>query len=320
MFLAHSPLRVSFFGGGTDYPSWFNKYGGKVIGTSVDRYCTWAFNIKSDYLVDINCKDIELVNSLSHYLNLEIPEIDSLSTNIHSYLNKGAGASSATINSLIGLLLNLSQKEYTPLEISKLTTKYEQNILGKNVGCQDQLLSAIGGFNRIDFENDGGIKIENLNFGIVEQLKEDLYLIDTCVRRNARDVIHDYTQSCNTVSPHLHDLMSIVDEVTSVIKKDLDIEIFAKYLDESWKIKKEMSSKMTNADIDDLYSVLKRNGCLGAKLLGAGGGGYFAAIIPKTAMAKIQIALPKLNIEKVSPESNGLYIQGEESLSNIGLV
>ena len=294
MIISKTPYRISFFGGGSDYPSWYNKYSGSVLSTSIDKhiYITCRFLPKFfDHKYRIvwskienvqNIKDIKhpIVKNLLNHLKIK----DGLEIHYDGDLpaSSGMGSSSAFTVGLINGLYNLLNKKITNYEIAKKAINFEQQVMKETVGSQDQLATAVGGFNKIIFNKNNKFKIiPKKNDNNINHLENNLLLIYTGKKRIAQDVAKKYSGKLTTTNKKYIDTMvQHVAEGEKIIKGN-NIDDFGKLLHSAWLTKKKLSSHISSPKIDDMYDYVIQQGALGGKLLGAGGGIYFFILYEK---------------------------------------
>ena len=288
MIISKTPYRISFFGGGSDYPSWYNKYSGSVLSTSIDKhiYITCRFLPKFfDHKYRIvwskienvqNIKDIKhpIVKNLLNHLKIK----DGLEIHYDGDLpaSSGMGSSSAFTVGLINGLYNLLNKKITNYEIAKKAINFEQQVMKETVGSQDQLATAVGGFNKIIFNKNNRFKIiPKKNDNNINRLGNNLLLIYTGKKRIAQNVAKKYSGKLTTINKEYIDTMvQHVAEGEKIIKGN-NIDDFGKLLHSAWLTKKKLSTHISSPKIDDMYDYVIQQGALGGKLLGAGGGGFF---------------------------------------------
>jgi D-glycero-alpha-D-manno-heptose-7-phosphate kinase len=288
MIISKTPYRISFFGGGSDYPSWYNKYSGSVLSTSIDKhiYITCRFLPKFfDHKYRIvwskienvqNIKDIKhpIVKNLLNHLKIK----DGLEIHYDGDLpaSSGMGSSSAFTVGLINGLYNLLNKKITNYEIAKKAINFEQQVMKETVGSQDQLATAVGGFNKIIFNKNNKFKIiPKKNDNNINHLENNLLLIYTGKKRIAQDVAKKYSGKLTTTNKKYIDTMvQHVAEGEKIIKGN-NIDDFGKLLHSAWLTKKKLSTHISSPKLDDMYDYVIQQGALGGKLLGAGGGGFF---------------------------------------------
>jgi D-glycero-alpha-D-manno-heptose-7-phosphate kinase len=287
MIISKTPYRVSFFGGGSDYPNWYNKYSGSVISSSINKhlYITCRFLPKFfDHKYRIvwskienvyNINDIEhpTVKKLLNFLNLK----NGLEIHYDGDLpaRSGMGSSSAFTVGLIKALFCLLDKKISNLDIAKKAIYFEQKIMKEIVGSQDQLATAVGGFNKIIFNKKQNYKFHSINkVKNLYKLENNLLLIYSGSKRTAQKIANTYVKKLTTTNKFfIRNMIDHVNEGEKILKKG-NIDDFGKLLHSAWQIKKKLSSSVSNSKIDNLYDLAIKYGALGGKILGAGGGGF----------------------------------------------
>jgi D-glycero-alpha-D-manno-heptose-7-phosphate kinase len=294
MIISKTPYRVSFFGGGSDYPNWYNKYSGSVLSSSINKhlYITCRFLPKFfDHKYRIvwskienvyNINDIEhpTVKKLLNFLNLK----NGLEIHYDGDLpaRSGMGSSSAFTVGLIKALFCLLDKKISNLDIAKKAIYFEQKIMKEIVGSQDQLATAVGGFNKIIFNKKQNYKFHSINkVKNLYKLENNLLLIYSGSKRTAQKIANTYVKKLTTTNKFfIRNMIDHVNEGEKILKKG-NIDDFGKLLHSAWQIKKKLSSSVSNAKIDNLYDLAIKYGALGGKILGAGGGGFFLFYMKK---------------------------------------
>ena len=293
MIITKTPYRISFFGGGSDYPEWYLKNGGEVISTSIDKYIYLScrnlppfFNHKHRIVwskVELvkNVKEIKhkvVKNMLIHMRiknGLEIHYDGDLPA------RSGIGSSSVFVVGLMNLLNSFQGKKISKKNLAKKCIFFEQKILNEVVGSQDQIAASYGGFNKITFKPGGGFCVNPIsNKKTLEKLNKNLLLVYTGIKRTAHDIASSYIKNLQkSKKTHILQISSFVKESEKILKKG-DLDEFGKLLHESWIEKKSLSSLISNSYIDNIYKEGLQKGALGGKLLGAGGGGFFLFYVP----------------------------------------
>jgi len=288
MIISKTPYRISFFGGGSDYPSWYNKYSGAILSTSINKhlYITCRilpkffehkFRIVWSKIENVqNIKNIEhptvknLLNFLKINQGLEIHYDGDLPA------RSGMGSSSAFTVGLIKALYSLLNKKISNIQIGKKAIFFEQSIMKEIVGSQDQLITAVGGFNKIIFKKNNKFKLHNFKKEKnLKKLEKNLVLIYTGIKRTAHEIAKTYASKLTTTNKsYIRDIVDHVKIGEEILKKG-NIDDFGKLLHAAWLTKKKLSNSISNTSIDSLYEHALRKGALGGKLLGAGGGGFF---------------------------------------------
>ena len=294
MIITKTPYRISFFGGGSDYPQWYLKNGGEVISTTIDKYIYLScrnlppfFNHKHRIVwskVELvkNIKEIQhraVRNMLNHFKiknGLEIHYDGDLPA------RSGMGSSSCFVVGLINTICTLKKIKLSKENLAKKSIYFEQKILKETVGSQDQIAAAYGGFNKIKFFPGGNFRVSpiNLNQRNIHKLNQNLVLLYTGVKRTAHHIANSYVKKLHKEKKNeIYQILDFVREAENILKSD-DYDNFGKLLHESWLTKRNLSKKMSSTSIDDIYNFALKKGALGGKLLGAGGGGFFLLYVP----------------------------------------
>ena len=294
MIISRTPFRISFFGGGTDYPAWYQKHGGAILATTIDKYCY----ITCRYLPPFfehkyrivwsrieNCNDI---NDITHPAARHI--LDFLKTDrgveIHHVgdlpARSGVGSSSSFTVGLLNALYALKGYMPTRQQLAEESIFIEQNIIKETVGSQDQVLAAHGGFNHIVFLKNGEISIRPviLTAERLNELNSHLMLFYTGIKRTAADVASTYVNDIEACRRQLRIMKDLVEESISILNSNNDISAFGELMRESWLAKRSLSSDVSNPHVDEIYEKAIKGGAIGGKLTGAGGGGFILLFVP----------------------------------------
>lgn len=306
MILARTPLRVSFFGGGTDFPDYFKKEGGAVLGTAIDKYIYHTVLPFHSHLFDYSMRiayskveKVKNINDIEHAPFREIIKYSGIDKNIEVSITSdlpafsGLGSSSSFT---VGLLNALSahKRELIPhLDLAYKAIDIEQNILHDKVGCQDQVFAAVGGLNLIEFKDTDNITVHKIPLPPErrDELNNSLLLFFTGIKRRASDIEQKKMQNLNKISDHLKDIRKQVDEAYQILTGSGSLTDFGKLLDKTWNIKKNLAKGVSNPEIDEMYNAAIEAGALGGKLLGAGGGGFLLFYVPEDKKAKVRKVL-----------------------------
>lgn len=318
MVITKTPFRISFFGGGSDYPDYYLKYGGKVLGTTIDKYA--YLNIRKlppffNYKYRVVYSKNELVNDISEiqhpsvkhtlkYLNIK----DGISINYDGDIpaRSGMGSSSAFSVGLLNGLYALKGRMLTKKEIAKKVIHIEQELIKENVGSQDQTFAAYGGFNLIEFLQNGEIVATPiiLNKERFKNFEDNIMLFFSGISRNADSIAREQIKKIDVNKNKLDKMKSLVDEAYEIlIKKDLNE--FGELLNYTWELKKSLSNNITNETIEIIYKKAKKAGAIGGKLLGAGGGGFMAFYVPKKYQNKVRETLKEFLYIPIKFEFDG---------------
>ena len=310
MIISKTPFRVSFFGGGTDYPDYFNEFGGSVISTSINHYM--YITVKpilgvSDYNYRLAYSKLEIcdtVEEIQHpVVNAAIKKLNipyGLEINIISDLpaKTGIGSSSSFTVGLLNALHTMMGAQKSKQELALEAIEIEQVILAERVGVQDQLAAAHGGFNHMLFTADG-LRVNAIEAPSrrVLALQSNLLMFYTGISRFASDILEEQVKNTQEkkVNVELKHINDMVAQGIAIVKDDTkNLDDFGHLLHEAWMTKKKLSSAISNNHLDDIYTKAMEAGALGGKLLGAGGGGFFIFYVPLEQHPKVRQALADL--------------------------
>ena len=309
MITSRTPYRISFFGGGTDYPEWYLKYGGAVFSSTIDKYCyiSAKYSIKlletRHKIVWSHIENVQSFNDILHpavreglkFLNFDNNKGIEIYHSGDLPARTGIGTSSSFSVGLINALSNLNNNPINKHQLALKAIKLEQNILNESVGSQDQVAASYGGFNKIIFKTDGNIIVNKININDETEnfllSNISIYYSGTRIGRNSSEVVSDMLVDIDSKYELLKELESYVDIGINLITKK-DLTGFGKLLHESWKIKKSLGNKITNPEIDEIYNIGIKNGAYGGKILGAGGAGFIMFVIPEEKKETLRQKLP----------------------------
>lgn len=310
IYITKTPFRISFFGGGTDYPTWYLRHSGAVLCTSIDKYCYITCRTFPPFFPDayrIVWSHIENVSSIAEILHPAVREglrmmnfANERGVEIHHQgdlpARSGMGSSSAFAN---GLLLALSALQGAPLDKVTLylrSIELEQERLKESVGSQDQVATAVGGMNLVRFRTDGAIEVQPLRAHPLRlaALNRSLMLFFTGTSRLASSIASELIGSLAEKGPVLERMMEMVQEAAELLRGDGDLDEFGRLLHEGWLLKRSISPAISTPAIDEIYATARRHGALGGKLLGAGGAGFMLFYAPPDAQDALRAALPHL--------------------------
>ena len=305
MILSRTPHRISFFGGGTDYPQYYLQHGGKTLGVTIDKYS--YLNVRKlppffQHKHRIVYSQQENVNSLTEIKHPSVREtlkymnID-YGISIHHDgdipARSGMGSSSAftvgLINSINALNGIMSSKE----KLTQEAIHIEQQLIKENVGSQDQAFAAHGGFNIINFLQNGKISVTPI---ILKQeklklLENNIMLFFTGLSRTASEIAAEQIKNTSMNIENLHKMKELVEEAYDILISDRPLKEFGELLNYTWELKKSLSNRITNNDIDIMYKKALNAGAVGGKLLGAGGGGFMIFYVEQNNHIAVQNAL-----------------------------
>ena len=299
MIISKTPYRISFFGGGSDYPNFYRKYGGTVLSTTINKhiYITARFLpkfFKHKYrIVWSKIEMVENINEIKHPTVNKILKYLKINDGLEIHYDgdlpagSGLGSSSCFTVGLMNALFNLKKTKLSKKKLSDESIFFEQNIMNEAVGSQDQIAVSHGGFNKISFNKNGKINIKKIkNSKNVKTLNKNLVLIYTGIKRNAHDIAKNYINKISkSKKKYIDNIKDYVDQGEKILNSK-EIDDFGRLLHEGWQEKKELSNLISNKNIDYLYDQAIKYGALGGKLLGAGGGGFLLMYMKKNYQKK----------------------------------
>lgn len=324
MIITRTPFRISFLGGGTDYPVWYkNNGGGAVLSTTIDKYCYITSRYLPpffDYKYQLRYRQHEEARTLAEIKHPSARECLSflkfdrgveMQHNADLPAMSGLGSSSAfTVGFLHGLYALLG-KEVSKRKLALDALHIEQERIGEHVGSQDQTAAAFGGFNRIEFGGPEKIRVKPLAFKpeAVRALEERLLLFFTGFQRNASDIAAEQIKNTPQKSAELKTMLAMVDEGESILSQGAKrVDDFGRLLHEGWILKRGLTSKISNYFIDEAYGAARLAGAFGGKILGAGGGGFLLLYVPQERQPEVKERLKKLLLVPFRFENSGSQI------------
>jgi D-glycero-alpha-D-manno-heptose-7-phosphate kinase len=309
MIITRTPMRISFFGGGTDYPVWYREHGGSVLSTTIDKSCyittRWLppffeYHSRISYSKVENVSDNHRIEHPSVRACLELMEVTE-GVEVHHVADlparTGLGTSSAFT---VGFLLSLYALKNQMRDKHALTADaihVERDLLNEAVGAQDQASCAHGGFNRINFHPNDSIEVKRILAAPsrIAELEQHLALYFTGFARTASEIAKEQLKETPNRQNELRQMMQMVDEGEAIVtdpKRSLNE--FGKLLHEGWQLKRSLTNRISNSSIDEIYEAGLSAGALGGKLLGAGGGGFMLFFVPPEKKEALRLRLKNL--------------------------
>ena len=334
MIISRTPFRISFFGGGTDYPAWYRKYGGSVLATTIDKYCYlscryyppfFEHKFRIVYTKSEDCKTVEevshpAVREILRYLKwdrgLEIHHVGDLPA------RGGMGSSSSFTVGLLHALYAMRGRMLSKKQLAMESIHVEQDILRETVGSQDQVSTAYGGLNHIMFQRNGEIVVQpvTLSQDRLHQLESHLMLFYTGIRRTASHVAQSYVNNIEEKKRQMETMTGVLDEGIAILNSDRDIMGFGRLLHEAWKIKCSFSEQVSNSSVDEIYTKAVSAGAIGGKIAGAGGGGFMVLFVPPERRKHVREGLKNLVHVPFRFEGSGsqiIFYDPEEDFSGV---
>jgi D-glycero-alpha-D-manno-heptose-7-phosphate kinase len=323
MIISKTPFRISFFGGGTDYPEYFTHHGGAVLGTAVDK-CTYLaatrfYSQLFDYSIRLAYRQVECVASLEKIehaplreclrwvgisKDIEVDCVAELPSSV------GLGTSSSFVVGVLNALYAFQGRVVHPLDLAYQAIDIEREILRETVGCQDQTFAAMGGFNLIEFRTTRDIVVHRVPLSAERkaEFEQHLLVVYTGIRRRASQVAAKQVDKIAANLPQLHQMRRLVDQAYSLLAGGHSLAKFGRLLHEGWLLKNSLDSSISNEAINAIYRRGLEAGALGGKLLGAGGGGFVLFFVAPEKRQAVLSALGPLQSIPMGVNAPGTQI------------
>ena len=308
MIICRTPFRISFFGGGTDYPAWYRQHGGAVLAATINKYCYltcrylppfFEHRIRVVYSKIENCQRPE---EIAHPSARETLRFLKMNRGIEIHHDgdlpgrSGMGSSSAFTVGLLNALHALEGRAVGKKQLATESIHIEQDVLKETVGSQDQICAAYGGVNRISFLQTGGFTVQPMTLARerLAELNSHLMLFYTGIKRTASEVASSFVAGMEERAALLTRMHDYVEQSCVILDSRQDLTAFGELLHQAWLAKRGLSEKVSNARVDALYDEARKAGAIGGKLLGAGGGGFILLFVPPEKQAKVRKQLTRL--------------------------
>jgi D-glycero-alpha-D-manno-heptose-7-phosphate kinase len=321
MIISRTPYRVSFFGGGTDYPAWYLKEGGAVLSTTIDKYCYVTARQLPPFFAErhrIVWSHIETVSSISEILHPAVREglrflgfDNSKGVEIHHQgdlpARSGIGSSSTFAVGMIRALTALRGQHLSKFELALKALELEQKILKESVGSQDQIAATYGGLNVIKFSKDGSFQVEPVSAPAerIEELERHLVLLYTGSSRMGGEIAASVIAKMRDKTAELRQMRQMVDQAHGILTGNGSLSAFGELLHQTWTLKRGLAEGVTSSEVDEIYATARENGALGGKLLGAGARGFMLFFVPPEKQAALRKALNRFVWVPFRLESEG---------------
>ena len=296
MIISRTPYRISFFGGGTDYPAWYLKEGGAVLSTTIDRYCFISARYLPPFFETRHRVVWSRIETVWRSADIQHPAVreglrflkfdDTRGIEIHHQgdlpARSGIGSSSSFVVGLIKALSALRGEMISKQALADKALELEQQVLKEHVGSQDQIAAAYGGINVIHFLENGDFRVEPVTVPgpRLRELEARLLLLYTGASRTSSDLAAGLVAGLADKRHTLRRMRAMVDEAVVILGSQTSLDDFGRLLHESWSLKRDLTPVMTNAVVDEIYETARRHGALGGKLLGAGSSGFMVFYVP----------------------------------------
>lgn len=331
MIISKTPYRISFFGGGTDFPQWYRQHGGKVISTTIGHYC--YITVKElppfyPHRLQIFYSKIERAqhaSSIAHPSVRETLKFLGIEHGIEIHHlgdlpgHSGLGASSAFTVGLLNALSTYLNHAISTEDLARYSIHIEQNLIGEIVGSQDQTACAHGGFNQISFCANDSIEVSPLTLSAerMELLQSHLLLFFTGETRNSSTVNKGLIDKMAHHHHELRQMLQLTDEGARLLLSHCKIEEIGHLLHQAWELKKLISPHASNSTIDSIYQTALKHGAIGGKILGAGAGGFILLFAAPHLHQTIRQQLSPLIQVPLSFENKGSQILAPAQFQSI---
>ena len=294
MFLGMCPVRISFSGGGTDMPEYYNEFGGNVVTSTINHFTYVILNLRNDNLIQAFSSDFQIHNTSAILENLELKPGTEIPIAVLKHLNfktgatvmvcsdvppsSGLGGSSSLTVNFVKTLSTLQKLNWNSEKIAETSFHIERNVLQHPIGKQDDYIASFGGFNFIRFTNEQ-VYVEpiKINKSTFDELQENLLLFFIGDTRKNADILSNQLdnikQRRKETIESLNYVKGLAEEMNSSLKQS-DITLFGELLHKGWLAKKKFTKGVSNENVNKIYDIALENGALGGKLTGAGGGGH----------------------------------------------
>lgn len=322
MIISRTPFRVSFVGGGTDFPEFYQEHGGAVLLTTIDKFCYLSLHALSPFFKHRFRASYATTESVLHpsefqhpliretLLHLDVRQGLELSHVADLPGRTGLGSSSAFTVGLLHALHVFLGHRVTAEDLAREAIVIERERVGDSGGRQDQYAAAYGGLLRLDFASDHRVSVRRLTVGStrITELEQHMLLFYTGTEQSAEHILSEQKQRTRKNQASLLELLNMVNDAEALITRDTDIGQFGRLLHEAWQLKKGLSNGITNGTVDQAYDAARRAGAFGGKLLGAGGRGFLLVLAAPETHPAIRAALASLQEVRFACSSGGSEI------------
>lgn len=335
MLIVRSPVRISFGGGGTDLPAYYEQFGGSVLSAAINKYFYTILTARSDDRIQVISSDLRVFDTWHDIANaelrgspLEIPlaVLKEMNCDIAVDLflaseippGTGLGSSASVCVNILKTLSSYLQRPISKYDLAERSFHIARHLLGKPVGKQDEYAAAFGGLNFISFHPDGGTLVEpiDLNPAVLAELQRNLMLFFTGSAHHSWTILQEQESSARNETggalDALHEVKALGIRMRSALQKG-DIREIGTLLHEGWQAKRRISTKISTPHIDELYSLARKHGALGGKITGAGGGGFLLLYCEPDLQSDVREAMRRSDIREMA---FGFDMQGAQAIVN----
>ncbi len=316
MIITQTPLRISLFGGGTDFPDYFVREGGCVLSSAIDKYIYVIIKERFDDRIRIGYTRTEMVESVDqvqHELVRETLRLTGVTKGVEiatmadiPSAGSGLGSSSTVTVGLLNAMYTYLGQSVTVEQLARQACQIEIETLGKPIGLQDQYIAAYGNLRFIEFSRNGQVSVRSvaLDESVKRRLNEHLLLFYTGVARQSSDVLTEQKANIAERLDVLRAIKRLAIEATERLQGG-DFDGIGELLHEGWLLKQQLASGVSNGTISEIYAAARKAGALGGKITGAGGGGFFLIYCPRSRRDDVRAALHGLRELPFSLERDG---------------
>jgi D-glycero-alpha-D-manno-heptose-7-phosphate kinase len=332
MLIVRSPVRISFAGGGTDLPAYYEQFGGAVLSTTINKYFYTILCKRNDGRIQVISSDLRVFETWHDIANmdvrgsgLEIPlailKNMACDISVDLFLSSeippgtGLGSSASVCVNILKTLTTYLNRPLSKYDLAENAFHVARNVLGRHIGRQDEFAAAFGGLNFITFHNDGLTEVQpvDLDPGILREFQSNLMLFFTGAAHHSWTILQEQEKSTrNPQGPALealHEVRHLADRMLTALRAG-DLNLFGSLLDEGWQAKKRISGRISNPKIDHLYELSRQSGALGGKITGAGGGGFLLLYCEAERQEAVRAALRAEGIQEMAfaLDTNGAQV------------
>jgi D-glycero-alpha-D-manno-heptose-7-phosphate kinase len=308
MIISRTPFRLSFFGGGTDYPAWYRQHGGAVLGATIDKYSYITCRYLPPFFEHRFCimysktEYCQTVDEITHPAVREVLRFLKIDRGLEIHhdadlpARSGMGSSSSFTVGLLHALYALTGRMASKRQLAVESVHVEQELLQETVGSQDQVHAAYGGLNHVTFLPNGEISVRPVTIAParMHELNSHLMLFYTGIKRTASNIADTFVNGIDSRRRQLRIMKDLVDESLAILNSRHDLTSFGELLHEAWQAKRSLSASVSNSEVDDLYECARAAGAIGGKLAGAGGGGFLLLFVPPERQQEVRDRLNTL--------------------------
>jgi D-glycero-alpha-D-manno-heptose-7-phosphate kinase len=305
MIVVRTPLRISFLGGGTDFPDYYRNHGGMVLSTAIDKYIYVIVKQRFDNMIYVNYSRkeiVENVDEIQHELVREAMRITGVERGVEITTladvpssGTGLGSSSSVTVALLQALYSYSGRLVTAETLARKACEIEIDICNKPIGMQDQFIAAYGGFREISFKKNDAVIVSELGLddGLIRRLNRNMLLFYTNVTRPSESILTEQRENISKRENRLLGLRELAQQARDCLQND-DLSNFGDMLHKGWELKRGLASGVSNQVLDNLYNASRKAGAIGGKIAGAGGGGFLLLYAPLAAQDNVRNVLSNL--------------------------